>query len=56
MIGFFLLVIVLVISLAIIGPWLLRQIDIDKCLDSGGSYNYETDKCNYETTETENSL
>jgi hypothetical protein len=49
-IGCFLLVLVLGISLAIFGPWLLRQIEIDKCLDGGGSYNHETNECNLETT------
>jgi hypothetical protein len=51
--GFLLLV--LGISLAIMGPWLFRQVEIDRCLDGGGSFDYATDICRYETTDTENS-
>jgi hypothetical protein len=28
-----------------VGLEIPKQIRIDRCLDSGGSYNYETDKC-----------
>jgi hypothetical protein len=30
---------------AMILPWLLRQLSIDRCLDRGGSFNYETGTC-----------
>ncbi len=48
MAGLFLMLIVLAIFAAIIGPWVLRQIDIAKCLDSGGAFNSKDGKCYYE--------
>ena len=26
-------------------PWISRQLDIDSCLDGGGKYDYENNKC-----------
>ena len=30
---------------AIFGPWLREQRDVDRCLDAGGKYQYETKSC-----------
>jgi hypothetical protein len=27
------------------GPYLFKQISIDRCLDSGGKFNYQTNEC-----------
>lgn len=32
----------------IVMPWLMKQVDIDKCLDSGGAFDYEAQTCIYE--------
>ena len=29
----------------LVGPWLLHQIDVDKCLDRGGAFDYDNNKC-----------
>lgn len=26
-------------------PWLMHQLDIDRCLDAGGAYDYKTEVC-----------
>jgi hypothetical protein len=40
------------ILLALIGglllPWLMEQMAIDRCLDSGGAFNYEIRTCAHE--------
>jgi hypothetical protein len=30
---------------AITVPWLIRQLSVDRCLDAGGRFNYETRTC-----------
>ena len=30
---------------AFVVPYVLTQVAVDRCLDSGGSYNYETELC-----------
>jgi len=40
------LIAVTVILIAVLFyPWLNRQVQIDKCLDAGGKWNYELNKC-----------
>ena len=36
---------VLGIAAAVLVPFVRTQIAVDRCLDSGGKYNYETDAC-----------
>lgn len=36
---------VLGLGLNVLGPWLKKQLDIDRCLDSGGRWNYEGASC-----------
>jgi hypothetical protein len=38
----------LVILIVVIYPWLDTQYQIDKCLDSGGHWNYEKKECECE--------
>lgn len=38
-------IIVVALIAAILIPFIYRQITIDRCLDAGGSYNHETNKC-----------
>ena len=33
------------LTLFVVVPYASIQLDIDKCLDAGGSYNYQTDTC-----------
>lgn len=40
-----LVLIVFGILAALFVPKISRQIDIDSCLDTGGKYDYEIDKC-----------
>jgi len=40
-----LLVILVGILAGIVVPYVLRQIEIDKCLDAGGSFDYQTKSC-----------
>jgi len=42
MVGILALVVIIVI---IIVHFLSREIDIDRCLDAGGRYNYQTEVC-----------
>lgn len=35
----------ILVSAGIAGPWLILQLRIDKCLDSGGRWNYGTGAC-----------
>jgi hypothetical protein len=30
---------------SLFGPYVIKQIKNDSCLDSGGSYNYQTNEC-----------
>jgi hypothetical protein len=30
---------------AFIVPYMLHQVDIDKCLDSGGKFEYQNNRC-----------
>lgn len=48
MVGLALFPIVSGILLSLIVPWILTSKKVDSCLDSGGSYNYETCSCDYE--------
>ncbi len=36
---------------ALVGPWVMRQIEIDICLDNGGSYNHDN-KCIFASKES----
>jgi hypothetical protein len=33
------------LTLFVVVPYANIELDVDKCLDAGGSYNYETDTC-----------
>ena len=35
----------LTIIASMILPWFMEQVAIDRCLDAGGSYNYQSDVC-----------
>jgi len=41
------------VALVIVGLYAGKQVNIDKCLDSGGSYNYSADACTWEHTRPE---
>jgi hypothetical protein len=45
MIGLLAVPIILGIIVAFVVPFLLHQIDIDKCLDSGGKFEYGKKQC-----------
>lgn len=45
MIGLLVVPIVIGIIAALVVPFLLHQIDIDKCLDSGGKFEYGKKQC-----------
>lgn len=45
MMGCFLIPLLLVILAGVFGPWVLRQMEIDKCLDRGGSFDKENNDC-----------
>lgn len=41
-----LIIIAVVVALLVVGSvWLWQQIQIDRCLDNGGRWNYENGKC-----------
>lgn len=31
--------------IALAAPWLMHQVDIDRCLDAGGAYDYHNEAC-----------
>ena len=37
----------LIVVFVVVGIWLKAQIKIDSCLDDGGRWNYEQEKCEY---------
>jgi uncharacterized membrane-anchored protein len=39
--------IIILLALTAVGFVIKRQIEIDKCLDNGGKWNYETGQCEY---------
>lgn len=41
----FLVLVGTTVSVFFFGPWALRQVAIDRCLDSGGKFDYGTDEC-----------
>jgi len=45
MVGLFITVIFLGIFAAIVVPRLMFHLEVDRCLDLGGSYNYEAGLC-----------
>lgn len=53
MLVFPIILIALGILIAIVGPWLHRQVDMDRCLDSGGRYEYEANRCIHRTGQNE---
>lgn len=54
MVGLFLAMIVVLFFAEMIGPWVLRQIDIDRCFDSGGTFDHKNRKCYYEFKDEKN--
>jgi hypothetical protein len=48
MLGIILFPVVVGILISLIMPWILTPSKIDSCLDSGGSYNYESCSCDHE--------
>ena len=47
MLGFILMLPLLALLAGLFGPWILRQIDIDKCLDRGGAFDKESGNCKF---------
>lgn len=45
MIGIFMVPIIIGVIAAYIVPFLLHQVEIDKCLDSGGKFEYQHSRC-----------
>lgn len=41
----FLLLLVVSVAAAVVVPYLRNQLAIDRCLDQGGAFNYELNKC-----------
>lgn len=41
--------VLLLVACILFSFWLYRQIEIDKCLDAGGAWNYEQRHCLFET-------
>jgi hypothetical protein len=39
------MIIILAILAAWLGPWVSRQLAIDRCLDAGGAYDDQTREC-----------
>lgn len=39
------LLITIGILVATAAPWLKRQVDVDRCLDAGGKYEYQANTC-----------
>ena len=52
MIGSFLALVVIGLLAGVAGPWILDYIAVDRCLDSGGSFNYEACACDFENNHT----
>ncbi len=38
---------VLAVTLVALGIWLNRLVDIDRCLDAGGRYDYKNGRCDF---------
>jgi hypothetical protein len=51
MAGVFVVLMVLALAAGVFGPRLLRYIEVDRCLDAGGSYEYDTAACKVERSE-----
>ena len=47
MLLFFPGIILLALFIAMVFPWLSNFVEVDKCLDSGGSYDYANCKCDH---------
>lgn len=45
MIGIFMAPIIIGVIAAFIVPYVLGQVEIDKCLDSGGKFEYQNNRC-----------
>jgi hypothetical protein len=45
MIGIFMVPIIIGVIAAFIIPCVLHQVEIDKCLDSGGKFEYQKNRC-----------
>jgi hypothetical protein len=51
LVGLFLAPIVLAVLVGLFGPQLLRFLEVDRCLDAGGSYDYDAGICKVEPAE-----
>ena len=51
MVGFFVALILVALLAGLFGPKIMRFLEIDKCLDAGGSFNSEKQQCVYTKTE-----
>ncbi len=47
MIGIFFAIVVLGLVMGLIGPYVLTFFDVDRCLDGGGSFDYESCACDH---------
>lgn len=45
MAGMLLVLLLLGLIASFVGPYLIRYIEVDRCLDSGGKYDYEKNCC-----------
>jgi hypothetical protein len=45
MVSFPIILILIALIAGILGPKIKRSLDVDNCLDSGGSYNYKKNQC-----------
>ncbi len=45
MVSFPIILILIALIAGIFGPKIKRYLDVDNCLDSGGSYNYKKNQC-----------
>jgi hypothetical protein len=48
MAGVVVLLLVVGVAAAFVMPYVLKEIDIDRCLDGGGGYDYAAAKCGKE--------
>jgi hypothetical protein len=45
MLWFFLSLVLLALAGGFVIPWAIKFVAVDRCLDSGGAYDYELKKC-----------
>lgn len=53
MVGVFLAIVLLSVLAALVMPRLLNYLEVDRCLDAGGAFNYENGICEVEQSKEE---